>query len=356
MKSEVGSRKSEVRSRCWESFNPSTFRQRRKDQPLNPSTLQPFNQFLFLLIFTLIAANAFAQVRASIRLDSAYILIGDQVEMQLIVDSALNVKDLQSDLSIFDTLPGLEVVRQSDWNPVGVNRGAGSGIFEQRVVITSFEEGSHQLPDIPISYTYKGQPYTVVAPGRTMLEVATIAVNDTTQLTPIKPIIAEPLKFQDLLVYLIPVAILGLVIAAVMFYLRWKKQQNAPPLPPPPLKPHEVALQKLEKLEEEKLWQRGWVKQFQTELTFIIREYLENQFHIPALENTTDEIMENLKRTGISDYWKDKLRTIFQSADLVKFAKAEPPTEIHEQGLDEARRFVEATKPIEIEAETQAQS
>ncbi len=353
----------EVGNRCWEKFNPSTFRQRRINQPFNlppkadKSTLQPLYKLLFILILTLIAANAFAQVRASARLDSSYLLIGDQAELKLIVDSALNVKDLQTDLSVFDTLPGLEVVRHSDWNPVGINRGSGSSIFEQRITITSFEEGTHPIPDIPIKYAYNRQPYTVVAPGRAVLEVATIAVTDTTQLTPIKPIITEPLKFQDLLVYLIPVVILGLIIAAVIFYLRWKKQKNAPPPPPPPLKPHEVALQKLNELEEEKLWQQGYIKQFQTELTFIIREYLEHQFYIPALENTTDEITANLKGTSVSDYWKDKLRIIFQNADLVKFAKAEPPTEIHEQGLDEAKRFVEATKPVEIkEPETQAQS
>lgn len=321
-------------------------------EKMTSSLLHPFNRFfiknlVFVLIFACFSINASAQVRASARLDTTYIFIGDQVELKLILDSAFNVKGIETDFSVFDSIPTLEVVRHGDWNPVGVNRGSGNGIYEQRVVLTSFENGRHQLPDIPVRFKLNGQPQSLDVPGRVALEVATIAVTDSTQLTPIKPIIEEGRTFEDFLPYIIAIAALGLVIGLVLFYLRMKKKKALPPPPPPPLKPHEIALQKLEALQEAKLWQAGQVKQYQTELTFIIREYLENYFHIPALENTTDEIIESLRQSGISDYWKDKLRTIFQNADLVKFAKAKLPTELHERGMTEAINFINATKPVE---------
>lgn len=64
-----------------------------------------------------------------------------------------------------------------------------------------------------------------------------------------------------------------------------------------PLLPHELALQKLVALQQQKLWQKGDVKPYQSELTFIIREYLENRFNIQALESTTDEIVQNLPKS-----------------------------------------------------------
>ena len=88
-------------------------------------------------------------------------------------------------------------------------------------------------------------------------------------------------------------------------------------------------------------------------MTYIIREYLENRYEIPALESTTDEILRSLKDVDFDESWKHKLQNILQVADLVKFAKAKPPADFHNKVLQEAEDFVIATKvkPIIVESE-----
>ena len=109
----------------------------------------------------------------------------------------------------------------------------------------------------------------------------------------------------------------------------------------------------LGKLKEEKLWQQGQVKEYQSRLTYIIREYLENRYEVPALESTTEEIQRSLKQVDFDSSWKDKLSNILQVADLVKFAKAKPPVDFHDQVWKEAEDFVLATKkkPVILEEE-----
>lgn len=295
------------------------------------------------------AVLAFAQIKASLHLDSTYILIGDQVQMQLFLDSAINVTDIETDFSAFeDTLSKIEVVEHGEWNQVGLNKTTGAALWEQRVTLTSFEDGKHQLPNIQINFRFNGEKRSVTTTTTNFLEVGTIAVGDSTQLAPIKDIIEEPKKLEDYLPYAIAVAALGLLVGLIFLIRRLLRKKEIPPPPPIVLKPYEIALQKLEFLKEEELWQRGKVKEYQTELTFIIREYLEKQFHIPALENTTDEIIASLKKIGFPQDWRERLRKLFQNADLVKFAKAEPPLSIHEEGMNEAVALVWDTRPVEV--------
>ncbi len=308
---------------------------------------QRWKTIVLLLSLNLGAIVASAQVKASVHLDSSYILIGDQVQMQLFLDSAINITDIKTDFSVWDSLTFIEVVEQGEWNQVSLNRSSGTALLEQRIVVTSFEAGKHVLPKTPIRYKINGEERTVM-PGNTLtLEVGTIAVSDSTQLNPIKTIIEEPKKLEDYLPYFLAIAAIGLLVGLFFLIRRLTRKREVPPPPPIILKPYEIALQKLEALKEEKLWQQGLIKEYQTELTFVIREYLENQFQIPALENTTDEIISSLQKIGFAPEWQARLRNLFQNADLVKFAKAEPPIEIHEEGMNEAVALVWETKPVE---------
>ena len=184
------------------------------------------------------------------------------------------------------------------------------------------------------------------------LEVATIPIRgDSIQIAPIKPIIEEPRTFEDFIPYLIPLLIL-IVIGCMIYLIVNRKKPPKVVVPEKPLLPHELALQKLVALQQQKLWQKGDVKPYQSELTFIIREYLENRFNIQALESTTDEIVQNLRKVDLEERWRDRLQELFINADLVKFAKAQPPMSIHEQGMNDAIAFVEATKPVIQVSET----
>ncbi|MBL7893041.1 MAG: hypothetical protein JNL63_10450, partial [Bacteroidia bacterium] len=93
----------------------------------------------------------------------------------------------------------------------------------------------------------------------------------------------------------------------------------------------------------EKLWQEGKVKQYHSRLTDILRLYIEARFKIPALEQTSDEIMSNFRSVLIDEESKKKIKQVFLVADLVKFAKEQPLPSENELSLTNAFDFVNGT-------------
>ena len=120
----------------------------------------------------------------------------------------------------------------------------------------------------------------------------------------------------------------------------------------PKLPPHVIAMEALENLRLKKLWQAGKVKEYYTEMTDIIRYYIEGRFSIYAMEMTTDEIMQSLKAHEDGSAARDLLRDTLVLADLVKFAKAQPLPLDNEQSLNQCIDFVKATKPVAEVSET----
>ena len=174
-----------------------------------------------------------------------------------------------------------------------------------------------------------------------LVNVATIAV-DTTKIKqfPIKSIKSEPYVYDDYKNYLyIGLAILAFVILGIyyfFFYRKRKPQEEKIPIQNP-LSPLEEVIYKLKQLDEKLLWQNNKVKEYYSELTDIVHQYLEREFKTTVLEKTTDEIMELLAEFKKQDIIETdeiiivKLQKLFRESDLVKFAKWKPiETEIRE--------------------------
>jgi hypothetical protein len=104
-----------------------------------------------------------------------------------------------------------------------------------------------------------------------------------------------------------------------------------------------VALEQLDTLRLKKLWQNGETKEYYSELTDILRMYIEQQFDIHAAEMTTDEILFNMKPIDINRKVVNKLSDILMIADLVKFAKAFPSPLDNEQVFNHSIDFVQET-------------
>jgi hypothetical protein len=108
---------------------------------------------------------------------------------------------------------------------------------------------------------------------------------------------------------------------------------------------HVIALRELEKLRDEKLWQKGETKQYYTRLTEIIRQYLANRFGVFSLELTTSETLDALLETGFKkDGSYSKLKSLLTGADLVKFAKYKPEPSENELHFGDSWEFVLATR------------
>jgi hypothetical protein len=103
----------------------------------------------------------------------------------------------------------------------------------------------------------------------------------------------------------------------------------------------------MDDLVKEKLWQQGKVKLFYSRLTDIIRQYIELRYQVPAMEQTTDQIVGDFSRRAlVAGPVQKELQDLLELADLVKFAKWHPMAEEHEQAQQSAYDFILRTKPV----------
>jgi hypothetical protein len=193
-------------------------------------------------------------------------------------------------------------------------------------------------------YYEGGQAQVFIAPPLSMRGVS----QDSLDVAPIKPILTEAKNLSDYLIYLYILG--GALILSLGYWLfsRWAKIKeeaiNDVVEPIVIIPAHEKALESLEQLKSAKLWQQGQVKEYQSRLTFIIRDYLENRYELPALESTTGEIVKKLQSGELDMSDINSLKRILQVADLVKFAKAKPDESIHDTFMTEAIDFVQRNK------------
>lgn len=301
--------------------------------------------FLYILLF--FQTFSFAQsVAVHAELDTNAMLIGDQIRLNLIVNQPEEKAVIETvDLSVLEKREELEVLNVSPWD---TTKAASELILQKSILLTSFDSGYYFIPSIPITYKEFGLQRTLQT-EELALSVNTIAPLDSLQLIPIKPIIEEPLKLEDFIPIIGTIAIIGFIVWLIWYFWVRRKKEELPPPPEIVLPAHEIALNALTQLKGERLWQQGKVKAYQSELTHIVREYLENRYDVAALESTTDEILRQLRKVDFDKDWQDKLREMLQMADLVKFAKAEPPADFHGRMMNYAERFVIETKKSPLE-------
>ena len=274
------------------------------------------------------------------KIDTAEFLIGDQVGLELRVTQPVNVF---VGIPIFneELTKQIEILEQSENDTSLLDNG--DWLIKKRLLLTAFDSGYYIIPPIPVLYysdTIKSEPV--------LFKVNTMPVDTSEAIKDIKMPYAAPLSFAEVL----PWAGGGLglaVIILVLIYIIRKIKRNEPIIKR--VKPREpayiIALRDLNKLKEEKLWQKDRIKKYYTELTDILRVYLWNRYTIRTLERTSEEILESLK---ISDFKDDEafntLKEIFYNADLVKFAKYKPLADEHSKCMNGAYNFVESTKLI----------
>ena len=305
------------------------------------------------LLFFAISLQGQPAVQAS--LDTTSMLIGDRVKLKLSAIFPKGMTVSPPNLSALDTASFLEIVNPGKWDTL---KNGSEVICQQSLTITVFDSGAFWIPAIPFNYQEKIGEGSV-STNKLLLNVGTIEA-DSSFLAPIKPIIQEPLRLEDFMPYIIGLLIILALAALIYFFYKKKKERNEPPPPEIIIPAHELALNKLSDLKNAKLWQQGEVKEYQSQLTYIVREYIENRFDIQALESTTDQIVSQLHNLNVEDIFKKQLREMLQMADLVKFAKAKPPVNVHQRLMDEAESFVVKTQKkiivTEPEAEQSAES
>ncbi len=236
----------------------------------------------------------------------------------------------------------VEIIRHKDVEQLPLDD-KGNVWMRQQLTVTSFDTGVIRIPPIALHFSPKGDTskYEALSNGL-FLRVIPVAIDTSAAFKPIKGIQKAPLTFMEILPWII--GFLG--VALIALFLVWyfvKRQRRTTEMPlfeKPKRPPHLTAIEALENLRHERLWQNGKVKEYYSQLTDIVRLYIEQQFHVLAVEMTTDEILSGLKHFSINPEAMQKLSGTLQIADLVKFAKAQPTALENDLSLDHMLDFV----------------
>jgi hypothetical protein len=216
---------------------------------------------------------------------------------------------------------------------------------KQNLIITSFEPGNLTIPAIKFKIDDKNY-YSDPIP----LLVNTVAVDTAKGMYDVYPIYEVEYTFAEKATdfskqYWHWFLIVGLLIVIFILYKKYKNRPVEYIAPPEIIIPaHIKALQTLNQLKFDKAWEDENRKKYYSDLTDTVRQYLEDRFEIQALEQTTSEIIQDLKQADISADDKAFLQQILQQADFVKFAKFEPRNEGGLNALDKSFEFVHRTK------------
>lgn len=295
---------------------------------------------LLWLLPALLSPLAAQDVRITASVDSTRYLIGQWITVHLGVDAPASVR-LHLPAGDDDVENGDFVsARDAEINGDGARRN-----YRQDIVTTVFDTGSIALR-IRVRYRNADDTTMYEAFSNTLqLELATVELDTSQTFKDITDVIDVSRPLWEYLLYL---AIALLAAAAVWYgYRRWK-QRPAPPVadvapPVPEIPPHVRALDALAALRAKRLWQNGEHKAYQSELTDILRTYIEERYRIPALEHPTSEIMPALTVTGLASTELERLARVLGTADMTKFARYVPTSMQHEEAMAGAEDFIHRT-------------
>ena len=296
-----------------------------------------------LLISVCVKAGAQA-VTVDASIDSLQIVIGEQARIKLQVSLDAGKRALFPVYA--DTLVnGVEVLNVAKPDTQWLNNGRRT-LITQEYTITSFDSALYYLPPMEVmvdSQTYRSEALA--------LKVYSVAV-DTSLQGPLygpKPVMSVPFAWEDWYAT-IACVLLFTPFLLLLIYLVKRIQDNKPIIRKVKLTlklpPHEVAMRTIEHIKTEKAWQKGMTKEYYTELTDMLRVYINGRFGINAQEMTSGEIIDKLLETNDKEVISD-LQELFQTADLVKFAKHVPLINENDANLTSAINFINDTKPTE---------
>ena len=284
--------------------------------------------------------------------DTNYIMIGDQIHFRMKVlaepGARVNFPVLKDTLA-----KGIEIVS----GPVrdSVEERDGRMLLEESYVITSFDTGVYVLPSVPIQ-VLREDFNNVLRTDPIQLIVNTYVVDLQKGYNDIVMPKSAPWTFGEILPYVLWV-LLGLAVVALIVWIVRKRKRHEPIFAnvKPAIPPYELAIQALEEIKKEKLWQSGKTKEYYTRLTDAIRAYLNGELGISAMEQTSFETLHDLeKNKNVTKEQREKLAMMFETADFVKFAKAEPLPNENESNLNIAYGFVNETNETIREQEEKA--
>lgn len=305
-------------------------------------------RYLFLItLLVALTGRAVAQsVTVDATIDSLQILIGEQAKIKLQVSLDADKRALFPVYT--DTLVrGVEIIDVAKPDTQLLNDGRRS-LITQEYTITSFDSALYYLP--PMEVLVDNKPYHSKALALKVYSVPVDTLHPDQFFGP-KTVMRAPFIWEDWYIA-IACVLLFVPFLLLLIYLVKRIRDNKPIIRrvkvEPKLPPHQLAMREIERIKNEKVWQKGASKEYYTELTDTIRVYIKERFYFNALEMTSSEIISKLLEMNDKDAIAD-LRELFETADLVKFAKHNPMMNENDANLVNAIDFINETKEKEDE-------
>ena len=294
--------------------------------------------FLITLLGLLTGRMAAQSVTVDAKIDSLQILIGEQTKITLEVSTDADKRAIFP-VYIDTIVKGVEIIDIAKPDTQYLNDRKRL-LIKQEYTITSFDSALYYLP--PMQVLVDNKPYLSKALA---LKVYSVPL-DTLRFYGPKPVMAAPFVWKDWY-GVMACGILLIPFGFLLVYLIMRIFDNKPIIRKvkvePKLPPHQLALQEIERIKAEKVWQKGMQKEYYTELTDALRGYIKDRFGFNALEMTSSEIIAKLLEVNDKDAIAD-LRSLFETADLVKFAKHNPLMNENDANLINAIDFINETK------------
>ena len=299
--------------------------------------------------------NLLLAIVVSASIDSTMLMIGDQTAMHLEVTSE-PTEQVQMPAFGKELQDGIEIVKAS---PIDTTRLSDGRIkMSRELTLTSFKDSLFAIEPIAVASgedTFWTEPMALNV-------VQPFEIDSTMAITDIKDIEKAPIWWWGIIRWvLLALLIAGLFVGAyygVMWYRKHFLKDEEEAVEPELLRPaDEVALEKLDEIKAQKIWKDGKVKEYQTELTDVVREYIGRRFDVQSTEKTSDETLKELKPILVAKgegleanvdgkALYERLSKMLRTADLVKFAKWHTTPDENEQALTTAYDFVKETKEV----------
>lgn len=296
--------------------------------------------FCLSTVLALWTGLAWGAPTATLSVDRKEITVGDRVRLTVEVDFDPKTDSPEIPRSV--AIPGLEVLEMKPGKPEPL----GQGMARLRVLyaLTSFELGTHEIPIESFFPDRAGRPET--PSDKIAITVKSVNPNPTDK-DDIRDIRGQrdiPLRWR---MYTVPAFLLAAALVLLLLlrrFFRSKKPEPAEVLPPAvPKKAHEIALERLEEIRRKNLVEAGRVKEYYSEISNCLREYLRNRYGVSAQERTTAEIRAELASLLREANVVEEFGHLLTESDFVKFAKYRPDGKSAGRVLDRSGELVLAT-------------
>ncbi|WP_027450277.1 hypothetical protein [Xylanibacter brevis] len=294
--------------------------------------------FLFLLFI-----QVYSQVKVESNLSSVEMLVGQQVELNI---CATTPQGSHVEFPKEGLIPaGIEFLGAIEKEPETIEDGRVR--HSRSYVLTSFEDTLYYLP--PFVVKVDGKEYKT---NKLALKVLTVDVDTTNYEKYYGPKSVQDNPFMWSGEWSAPfwLSFIIIILFSITYYLYLRLRDNKPIIAKIKIVkrvlPHQKAMMVIEEIKADKMVMAEDPKDYYTKLTDTLRKYIEERYGFNAMEMTSQEIIERLMSTD-DPKSLEELKQLFNTADLVKFAKYSTLINENDANLVNAVDFINQTK-VEI--------